>query len=71
MQLDNLSSLAQKAFILLLNFVDDIAIFALTRLGVCWVWLEWLSTVLLICTMVYWTLRLWRYYRHRTTQSQA
>ncbi|MEM7062604.1 MAG: hypothetical protein AAF572_05510 [Cyanobacteria bacterium P01_B01_bin.77] len=63
MQLDNWSNLVQKALILLLNFVDDIAIFGLTRLGLHWAWLQWLSTILLVVTVAYWTIRLWRYYR--------
>lgn len=63
MQLDNLSNLVQKVLILLLNFVDDIAIFVLTRLGFHWAWLQWLSTVLLAVTVAYGTIRLWRYYR--------
>lgn len=63
MQLDNLSNLVQKALVLLLNFVDDIAIFSLTRLGLHWAWLQWLSTILLVVTVAYWAIRLWRYYR--------
>lgn len=58
-----LSNLLQKGFLLLLNFIDDIVIFALTRLGFHWFWLQWLSTGLLIITLLFWGLRLWRAYR--------
>ncbi|MDV3353082.1 hypothetical protein D0962_36030 [Leptolyngbyaceae cyanobacterium CCMR0082] len=68
MQIDSLSDLIQKGFLLLLNFVDDIAIFTLTRLGWQWVWLEWLSTALLIITLVYWSIRLWKYCKHLQRQ---
>ena len=64
MQIESISgllgNLLQKGFLLLLNFIDDIAIFALTRLGFHWYWLQWLSTGLLIITLLYWGLRLWR-----------
>ncbi|MEM9809575.1 MAG: hypothetical protein AAF959_30370 [Cyanobacteria bacterium P01_D01_bin.56] len=60
---NSISNIVQKGFVLLINFADDIAIFSLSRLGFHWAWLHWLSTALLIVTCVYWTLRLWRYYR--------
>ena len=63
MQLDNLSGVIHKSLLLLLNFVDDIALFLLTRLGLHWPWLQWLGTALLIVTAVYWGMRLWRYLR--------
>lgn len=62
MQLETLGTLIQKGSILLVGFLDDIAIFALTRLGLHWTWLNWLSTVLLIATIIYWSVRLYRYY---------
>ncbi|MBT9317591.1 hypothetical protein [Leptothoe spongobia] len=62
MQLESLGPLIQKGAILLVSFLDDIAIFALTRLGLYWSWLHWLSTVLLIATLIYWSFRLYRYY---------
>lgn len=61
MQPDSFSDLLSRSLFVLLNFVDDIALVALTRLGVHWVWLHWLSTALLIVTIVYWSIRLWRY----------
>ena len=60
---NSVSHIVQKGCVLLLNFVDDIAIFGLSRLGFHWTWLQWLSTALLIATLVYWAIRLWRYYR--------
>ena len=59
MQLETLGTLIQKGSILLVGFLDDIAIFALTRLGLHWTWLNWLSTVLLIATIIYWSVRLY------------
>ena len=61
MQLDSLNNLLQKSLFVLLNFVDDIALLALARLGFDWVWLHWLSMALLIITIVYWSIRLWCY----------
>ena len=67
MQIESVSgpvgNLIQKGFLILLNFIDDIAIFALTRLGFHWFWLQWLSTGFLIVTLLFWGLRLWRAYR--------
>lgn len=61
MQLDNLAGLIHKSVLLALNFVDELALFALTRLGLHWPWLHWVGTALLIITIVYWGIRLWRY----------
>ncbi len=61
MELDNLTGLIHKSLLLALNFVDDLAVFTLTRLGLHWPWLQWISTILLIVTAVYWGLRLIRY----------
>lgn len=61
MQLDNLSELIHKSVLLSLNFIDELAIFALTRFGVHWPWLHWVGTILLIMTILYWCFRLWRY----------
>ncbi|MEO0350006.1 MAG: hypothetical protein AAF282_08155 [Cyanobacteria bacterium P01_A01_bin.15] len=69
-QLDSLSGLLHKSLFVLLNFVDDIALCALTRLGVHWLWLHWLSTALVIVTIVYWSIRLWRYCDRRLGKYQ-
>lgn len=65
MQFDSLSSLIsnliQKSGLILLNFADDIILFIFTRLGLHWGWLQWLSTALLVLTIIYWSLRLLRY----------
>ena len=61
MQLDNLTGLIHKGLLLALNFLDDFAVFTLTRLGLHWPWLQWISTTLLIVTIVYWGVRLMRY----------
>ncbi len=61
MQFSNLTGLIHKSLLLALNFVDDIAVFTLTRLGLHWPWLHWLSTILLIVTVVYWSIRVIRY----------
>ena len=54
MQVDSLSGLSQKGLLLLLSFTDDVALFLLSRLGFHWAWLQWLSTVLLAATLIYW-----------------
>lgn len=61
MQLDNLTGLIYRGLLLALNFADDLALFILTRLGLHWPWLQWISTILLIATVVYWGVRLWRH----------
>ncbi|ESA32230.1 hypothetical protein N836_26945 [Leptolyngbya sp. Heron Island J] len=61
MQLDNLTDLIQKSVLLALNFIDELAIFTLTRFGLHWPWLHWISTILLVITIAYWGIRLWRY----------
>ncbi|MEO0867058.1 MAG: hypothetical protein AAFY17_01180 [Cyanobacteria bacterium J06642_11] len=65
MDFDTISNLVQKGCVLLLSFADDIAIFTLSRLGFHWAWLHWLSTGLLIVTLIYWSFRLWRYAQRR------
>lgn len=65
MQCHNLGDLVQKGCLLLLNFADDIAIFTLTRLGLHWAWLQWLGTIVLTCTVIYWSIRLLRYCQQR------
>lgn len=71
MQLDNLTGLIHKSLLLALNFVDDIALFILTRLGLHWPWLQWVSTTLLIVTAVYWSIRLVRYCYRLHQQNSA
>ena len=63
--LDLLQSVLQKGLPLLLNFLDDAILFGLTRIGVSWPWLQWLSLVLLIVTLLYWSFRLYRFWSHR------
>lgn len=63
MDFNSISNLVQKGCVLFLSFADDIAIFTLSRLGFHWAWLHWVSTALLMVTLVYWTIRLWRYSR--------
>ena len=61
MQLDHLSELIHKSVLIALNFIDELAIFTLTRFGLHWPWLHWVGTILLIITVLYWSFRLWRY----------
>jgi uncharacterized protein (DUF486 family) len=61
MQLGNLTGLIHKSLLIALNFVDDLAVFTLTRLGLHWPWLHWISTTLLIVTAVCWGIRFMRY----------
>lgn len=71
MSFNSISNLVQKGFVLLLSFVDDIAIFTLGRLGLNWAWLHWVSTIVLIATLGFWCIRLWRYYHSRNCTPQA
>ena len=44
----------------LLGFLDDALLLVLSRLGVHFDGLEWLSPVILSCTILYWALQLWQ-----------
>lgn len=70
MQLNSIGRLVQTGFLALINFVDDIAIFTLTHLGFHRIWLKWLSTALWVFSIVYWSIRLLRYY-HRLQRTQT
>lgn len=42
----------------LLSFLDDAVLLGLSRLGLHWQWLHWLSPVMLGYTLLVWTIRL-------------
>jgi ABC-type nickel/cobalt efflux system permease component RcnA len=56
-----LQSIFQKGLPFALSFVDDALLLAATRMGLHLPWLQWASTVLLISTVLYWTVRLLRF----------
>ncbi|MEA5464077.1 hypothetical protein [Leptothoe sp. PORK10 BA2] len=57
-----LQTVAQKGFPFILSFVDDAVLMIATRVGLQLPWLQWLSTILLVATLLYWTVRLVRYW---------
>lgn len=61
MQVKTIGKWAQKLALLLLSFLDDIALFTLSRIGLHWVWLRWVSSIVLIATLSYWAFRMLRY----------
>ena len=42
------------------SFLDDAILVGLSNLGVHWPALEWLSKIVLIGTVIYWTRGIWR-----------
>ncbi|HEY9798020.1 MAG TPA: hypothetical protein V6D30_20480 [Leptolyngbyaceae cyanobacterium] len=44
----------------LLSFCDDALVLGLSRLGLQIHWLQWLSQMILSCTILYWAVKLWR-----------
>lgn len=52
----------QKVFPIALSFVDDALILVLSKIGVHLPGLQWLGTALLILTILYWTVRLIRFW---------
>lgn len=56
--LSQLQLISQKSFPILLSFVDDALLLILTRLGLYWPWLEWLSLAVMVATILYWGYRL-------------
>ncbi|NEP17616.1 MAG: hypothetical protein F6J97_12035 [Leptolyngbya sp. SIO4C1] len=63
MQFDSIINLLQKGLLLFVSFADDLLLVFLSRLGLSWPWLQWLSTLLLLATLVYWSIRLLLYLR--------
>ncbi|WP_333480371.1 hypothetical protein [Allocoleopsis sp.] len=45
---------------LLFGFLDDALLLILSRLGIHFKGLEWLSPVILSCTILYWAVKLWQ-----------
>jgi|GEM_PF-3169228 len=56
-----LQTVVQQGLPIALSFVDDALLLLLTRAGLHLPWLQWLSTVLLTATLLYWSVRLLRY----------
>ena len=56
-----LQTVLQKGFPIALGFVDDALLLLAARVGLHWPWLQWLSTVLLAATLLYWGVRLLRF----------
>ncbi|NMG11060.1 hypothetical protein DP117_30975 [Brasilonema sp. UFV-L1] len=46
----------------LLSFVDDALLLGLSHFGFHLQWLKWLSPVIMIYTVLYWTVQLMRYF---------
>lgn len=44
----------------MLSFLDDALLLLLSNLGLHVSWLQWLSPVILICTVAYWAVRILR-----------
>lgn len=53
-----LQTIAQKGFPLALSFGDDVLLMMAARVGLQLPWLQWVSTVMLVATLLYWTVRL-------------
>lgn len=44
----------------ILSFLDDALLLLLSNLGLRVSWLQWLSPVILSCTVAYWAVQLWQ-----------
>lgn len=44
----------------ILSFLDDALLLLLSNLGLHISWLQWLSPVILSCTVAYWAVQLWQ-----------
>lgn len=53
-------SFLSHLFPFVLGFLDDALLILLSRLGVHLNGLEWLSPVILSCTILYWIVQLWQ-----------
>lgn len=53
-------SFLSHLFPFVLGFLDDALLILLSRLGVHLNGLEWLSPVILSCTVLYWVVQLWQ-----------
>lgn len=58
----------RKGALLALSFLDDIIVVGLSQMGWSWVWLQWLSTLLLTLTVAYWLYCIVRYCADRCAQ---
>jgi hypothetical protein len=47
----------QKGVPIALSFLDDVLLLLLSNIGIHLPWLQWLCSILLICTWVYWIVR--------------
>ena len=56
-----LQTIIQKGFPIALSFVDDALLLLATRVGLHLPWLQWVSTILLAATLLYWGIRLLRF----------
>jgi hypothetical protein len=55
-----LQSVFSQLLPFLLSFLDDALLVVLSRLGVHFKGLEWLSPLILSCTILYWAVQLWQ-----------
>ena len=62
---DVLQTVLNKGFPFLMSFLDDALLLGLSQLGVNLPWLQWLSTILLSATILYWSFRLARFLYQR------
>jgi hypothetical protein len=53
-------SFFSQLFPFLLSLCDDALVLGLSRIGLEIHWLNWLSQVILGCTILYWVVKLWR-----------
>lgn len=53
-----LYSLLSQGLPFLFSFADDALLLGISHLGIHLNWLQWLSPVMMSCTLLYWTVRL-------------
>ncbi|MEO0541037.1 MAG: hypothetical protein AAFZ80_09260 [Cyanobacteria bacterium P01_A01_bin.105] len=69
--LEQLSTIVRQGAVLALGFLDDLLLMGLSQMGFHWVWLQWLSTALLVISIAYWAYRIVRYCHRRQVHQSA
>ena len=60
---------SNKLLPLTFSFLDDILLFLFSKLGVSIPGLQWLCSVLMICSLAYWVICLYKYFHAKSCRS--
>lgn len=62
---------SNKLLPLTFSFLDDILLFLISKLGVSIPGLQWLCSALMICSLAYWVIRLYKYFHTKNCRSHS